>query len=58
VTDILGGVRDLPRTFSIAEQARFALGLYHQQAEGHAARDRARAARLLSEDQPTQEVEA
>lgn len=61
VTEILGGVggvRDLPRTFSIAEQARFALGLYHQQAEGHAARDRAKAARLLSEVQSTQEAEA
>jgi CRISPR-associated protein Csd1 len=58
VTEILGGVRDLPRTFSIAEQARFALGLYHQQAEGHAARERAKAARLLSEDQSTQEAEA
>ena len=58
VTEILGGIRDLPRTFSIAEQARFALGLYHQQAEGHAARERAGAARLLSEDQSTQEDEA
>lgn len=58
VTEILGGVRDLPRTFSIAEQARFALGLYHQQAEGHAARQRAMAARLLSEDQSTQEDDA
>lgn len=58
VTNILGGVRDLPRTFSIAEQARFALGLYHQQGEGHAARERAKAARLLSEDHSTQEDEA
>lgn len=55
VTNILDGVRDLPRTFSIAEQARFALGLYHQQAERHAAQDSAKAARLLSEDSPTQE---
>lgn len=58
VTEILSGLNELPRTFSIAQQARFALGLYHQQAEGHAARERAKAARLSSEDPSTQENEA
>ncbi len=44
VADILASIDDLPPTLPVAEQARFALGLYHQQA---ASRARARQARLV-----------
>jgi CRISPR-associated protein Csd1 len=47
VTEILAGVDDLPRTLSVEQQARFALGLYHQQAADHAAIRRAKEAKAL-----------
>lgn len=37
VAAILSGLDDFPRTLAVTEQARFALGLYHQQAAGRAA---------------------
>lgn len=50
VTEILDHfpAADLPRTLSVTEQGRFALGLYHQQAAGHRAASEAKASRLLS----------
>jgi len=47
VLDILGGVDTLPRTLSVTEQARFALGLYHQQADSRAKARQAKQAHLL-----------
>lgn len=48
VTEIMsgfGGTTGIPATLSIAEQARFALGLYHQEAASRAAGRAAKAAR-------------
>lgn len=50
VTEIiggLGGLTDLPGTLSVNEQARFALGLYHQKAAGRAAVQQAKEAKAL-----------
>lgn len=49
VTEILDHfpAADLPRTLSVTQQGRFALGLYHQQAAGHRAASEAKASRVL-----------
>lgn len=47
IADVLVGVNQLPRTLSLDEQARFALGLYHQQADSRAKAKEAKQARLL-----------
>ncbi|MGI8806851.1 MAG: type I-C CRISPR-associated protein Cas8c/Csd1 [Acidimicrobiales bacterium] len=47
ILDILAGVEDLPRTLSVGEQARFALGLYHQQADSRSKARQAKQDRLL-----------
>lgn len=47
ISDVLAGVDNLPRTLSVTEQARFALGLYHQQADSRARAREAKKARLL-----------
>lgn len=55
VTEIMsgfGGTTGLPATLGIAEQARFALGLYHQEAASRAAGRTATAARALSLQAP------
>lgn len=46
VTEILASIDALPRYLSVNEQARFALGLYHQQAASRAKAREARQARL------------
>lgn len=46
VGQILASVDALPRTLSVGEQARFALGLYHQQAASRAKAREAKQARL------------
>jgi len=38
VEEVVGGLTDIPRTFAPTEQARFALGLYHQEAYERQAR--------------------
>lgn len=43
VEEVLDGVSSLPALFRPSEQARFALGLYHQQAAGRARRMAAKA---------------
>jgi CRISPR-associated protein Csd1 len=51
VTEIMsgfGGATGIPTTLGTSEQARFALGLYHQQAASRAAGKAAKAARGLS----------
>ena len=50
VEEVLSGVTDLPALFTPAEQARFALGLYHQQAADRARWATARAVKTPAED--------
>jgi CRISPR-associated protein Csd1 len=61
VTEIMsgfGGTTGIPTTLGITEQARFALGLYHQQAASRAAGKAAKAARALSGTVPGSETAA
>lgn len=47
VAEIVSGLDDFPRTLAVTEQARFALGLYHQQAAGRAAAQQAKEGKAL-----------
>jgi CRISPR-associated protein Csd1 len=47
VEEVMSGITNIPRLFSPTEQARFALGLYHQQAADRAARTLATAQKAL-----------
>ena len=53
IAEILLGLDDFPRTLAVTDQARFALGLYHQQAASRAAAQRAKEQKALQE--PTDE---
>lgn len=55
VEGVMAGLTDIPRLFSPTEQARFALGLYHQQAADRAARTSAMVHKTLDEQADTAE---
>lgn len=57
VEDVMEGLTDIPRVFSPTEQARFALGLYHQQAADRTARTLAVANKTLDEQADTTDSE-
>lgn len=49
VVAVMDGLQNFPRTLSVEGQARFALGLYHQQAADQAAIQKAKVAKALGE---------
>jgi CRISPR-associated protein Csd1 len=60
VTEILSGfdgVTSIPNTFALKEQARFALGLYHEEAASYAAVQATKTAGALS-DSPVSEIDS
>lgn len=58
VEQVLEGLREVPAMFGPTEQARFALGLYHQQAADRARRSLALASRSTESDHEAHEEEA
>jgi len=55
--DIMSGITEMPPLFRPTEQARFALGLYHQQAADRSARTLATARKTLDKQANTSELD-